>query len=1085
MKYLIACLISILVFPKLYAQQVVAYYPFNLSTNDQGPNQINPTYVGPMIDYDNDRFGRPYSALKFDGLTGSYLRMPADSLPTGDRTISLWFKAASVENKPQLLSYGGNSPSNPPGTSFHMGLNTSGSAAYQTSAHYNTNVVNYPYAQAPVNQWIHYVVVIAGNTTKIYVNGELKANEPGSFISATVVAGKDFALGVMVNANGIAPYTDPNAGYFRGLLDDVRIYKTAMTDQQVAQLYKLESTGLVAYYPFNGNAQDESGNGNHGVAVNNPTYSTDRFNQGQGAIQMNDNPARYITVENSNTIQIRDQLSISVWVKRTSLTTIDEIVNKGGDWNQLSCHYGLVLTPGELIFKYLGGYHLINAPQDLNWHHYTITTYHNSPDVKFYVDGSYVPTFIPQGPIQMNGASTANLTIGAMPTTYYSKNVIDDLRIYNRVLHPNEIQELADFPMMPDLLAWLPMNGHVDDVSSNGHYGSVYGNATPTKDRYGNQNSAYFINGLESGITLDISNTMDFVGQPFSLSTWVKYSNITGPPSAVVSKHNCGYVNGYVLSVYDNIPRFFLAEGGNWSMISANTAYNDEKWHHLVATYDGVNSQKLYIDGQLHASAQVVYNNPSGSAAPILIGDAAGNCGGGEFQCAIDDFKPYGKDLDSMQVKALYRQSRGSGNALAFLEANQTEVDLDTTIIGDEFSLEAWVKTPGFEGPQYVITGKNTTGSWAFGMQNEKLILKKGDEPTIYSPTVAVYNNAWHHIAVTVKNNQYKFYFDGSPAGNGSTPALPSIRSRYFLGQYLNGSLDEVRIWRKELNQDQIQKWMNRKIATGHPEYVDLMHHYNFDEPNLTKTIDVREEQTGQLINGPQYIVSGAPLGDTAVVSFNPVATQGVELVTGGDSVKISGWVGSPTGVAVYAVKDVPANTKGTQGLGGNNQYFGTKSYGEAPSIVQLYKYGNNLMVNPEVQPTVALYYRKDNASSQWGAGTEVIHNSGIKQFFSPGPGGEWILGSTGIPLEVKSLNANGLKREWTVYPNPASETLYFKGFSGQAIFTLRDIAGKTALSPTILGENQGLNVSDLQPGLYFLEIREGSQRYAAKILIH
>ena len=36
------------------------------------------------------------------------------------------------------------------------------------------------------------------------------------------------------------------------------------------------SDGLVAYYPFNGNADDESGNGNHGT-VNGATLTIDRF----------------------------------------------------------------------------------------------------------------------------------------------------------------------------------------------------------------------------------------------------------------------------------------------------------------------------------------------------------------------------------------------------------------------------------------------------------------------------------------------------------------------------------------------------------------------------------------------------------------------------------------------------------------------------------------------------------------------------------------------------------------------------------------------------------------------------------------
>ena len=78
---------------------------------------------------------------------------------------------------------------------------------------------------------------------------------------------------------------------FKGSIDDIRIYNRALSEAEVAALYELESTphhvqltakvegrgkvlldgeaitsadGLVAYYPFNGNANDESWNGNNG-----------------------------------------------------------------------------------------------------------------------------------------------------------------------------------------------------------------------------------------------------------------------------------------------------------------------------------------------------------------------------------------------------------------------------------------------------------------------------------------------------------------------------------------------------------------------------------------------------------------------------------------------------------------------------------------------------------------------------------------------------------------------------------------------------------------------------------------------------
>ena len=44
--------------------------------------------------------------------------------------------------------------------------------------------------------------------------------------------------------------------------------------------------GLVAYYPFNGNANDESGNGNNGT-VNGATLTTDRFGNTNKAYSFN------------------------------------------------------------------------------------------------------------------------------------------------------------------------------------------------------------------------------------------------------------------------------------------------------------------------------------------------------------------------------------------------------------------------------------------------------------------------------------------------------------------------------------------------------------------------------------------------------------------------------------------------------------------------------------------------------------------------------------------------------------------------------------------------------------------------------
>lgn len=1088
MKSLSIFLFQLLVVWTLQAQQLVAYYPFNLNTNDQSSNNINPTYVGAFIDYGSDRFGHSYRALMFDGNVGSYLRIPADSLPTGNRTISLWFKTTTVTNRPQLLAYGGNSPSSAPGTSFLMGINSSGSNAYQTQGHYNTNLASYSYPQEPLNQWIHYVVTIEGSTTKIYINGELKTNSPGSFTSPTAVSGKDFALGVMVNSSGTAPYTDVNGGYFKGLMDDVRIYNGAMTDQQVGQLYKLELTGLMAFYPFNGNANDESGNGNHGV-VNGASLTIDRFGNPGKAYRFN-NP-NHIVVNNSNLFG--NEFSVSYWFKIPSYfgqrASMSNVATPNGGFQQAwdgttfsyAMGYNLI---GGFNPNFFASNHTMQEPEN-SWHHVVVTYNRLSPNAtqtRLYINGNFIRSDLQNLPIEFT--TNAPFFIGQNHGGLNFEGNLDDISIFNRVLNDNEIRQLSDAPMMPDLLVYLPCNGNAKDASGNSRDGTVYGNSVLTTDKYQNVQSAYLFTTPESGISLGNSATLDFVGQPFAISAWVKYGDIPAADFALVSKHNCGIPNGYILSIFNNTPRFYLSTGG-WSTISATESYNDNKWHHLVATYDGQGEQKLYVDGQLAASASsVVYNNPAGSGAPIIIGDANGNCGGPTMDGSIDEVKIYGSSLDSMQVNALFRQSRGSGNALSFSEQGQTRLDIDTTLIGSIFSIEAWVKTPGAEGPQYVVQG-NTSESWRFGMQNNRLIVQKGTMPTLTSielPTL--YDNQWHHIATSLAGNQCRFFFDGELVGSIDITVGTTEASTYQLGHSLNGYMDELRIWDRGINLTQIRLWMNRKITSGHPQFANLVHYYNFDEPNFKNATDMVGGTPAMLVNNPQFGPSGAPIGDTAVVNFSPVGSSGVELVLSeSDTMSISGWIGEVKGLAIYAVLDPPANPKGIMGLGGNNHYFGTISYPDI-ALVQNYKYGNNPMISPIVLPTVNLYSRKNNSIPFWGPGAEVTHNTLLKQFFTKGPSGEWVLGSTGIPLEVRDLKGNGKTKTWTVYPNPLSETLFIRGLQGQSFVSLRDISGRFVMQPSALHENQGLSVSHLKPGLYFFEIREGKNRYTGKILI-
>ena len=92
--------------------------------------------------------------------------------------------------------------------------------------------------------------------------------------------------------------------------------------------------GLVAYYPFNGNAKDESGNGNDGEA-NGTTLTKDRHGNAERAYNF-DGIDDYITLPSSIFEEV-DGFTISAWINLNSPSRCNIIISGAsvGNANQL------------------------------------------------------------------------------------------------------------------------------------------------------------------------------------------------------------------------------------------------------------------------------------------------------------------------------------------------------------------------------------------------------------------------------------------------------------------------------------------------------------------------------------------------------------------------------------------------------------------------------------------------------------------------------------------------------------------------------------------------------------------------------
>jgi hypothetical protein len=230
----------------------------------------------------------------------------------------------------------------------------------------------------------------------------------------------------------------------------------ALTSATVAQVPSyVPSNGLVGWWPFNANANDQSGNGNNGT-VNGATLTTDRFGNANAAYDFDGSD--YITVTNSSSLQ-PSNYTTSAWVKLDALmtnTSVSYFLNKscenpiGSNLTFRQWFSGLsnpVLSNGfgTDTWTSTGRKLVLGQPNSFTTSWTNVITVFNGSSVSLYVNGVFIASTNSTGSLLNN---TAPMTIGTitngascLPQTSYTGK-IDDIGIWNRALTEQEISDL-------------------------------------------------------------------------------------------------------------------------------------------------------------------------------------------------------------------------------------------------------------------------------------------------------------------------------------------------------------------------------------------------------------------------------------------------------------------------------------------------------------------------------------------------------------------------------------------------------------------------------------------------------------------
>ncbi len=392
------------------------------------------------------------------------------------------------------------------------------------------------------------------------------------------------------------PVVDINDGNFSGGMLGVRDYSSD-GNQSYSSYANLAASEFAtttaeiptAWYPFEGNANDASGNLNDGTITGSVTYPAGKL--GASAIQFSGSSGNYVTIPRS----VSNNFTIAFWVKTTTTGGSGQWYNgKGlvdGEMAGVVNDFGITLVGTNAAFGVGNPDTTITTTSSINdgaWHHIAATRDATSGQMNLYRDGVLQATTT--GPTGTRGAST-NLRIGALRTLVagdFLAGTIDDVQIFSRTFAAGEVPALMNHaPTLQFIFDTATAAGRVLNITNSASDADLPAQTLtytlPTAPVGAAINSAsglvtWRAAATQAGVTYPFSVRVADNGSPSMSATQifnVTVANLSQPQLVSPALTNAAFqlrVNGdsgpdYVIQVSTN-----LGVANSWSSIFTNNS---------------------------------------------------------------------------------------------------------------------------------------------------------------------------------------------------------------------------------------------------------------------------------------------------------------------------------------------------------------------------------------------------------------------------------------------------------------------------------------------------------------------------------
>jgi uncharacterized repeat protein (TIGR01451 family) len=585
----------------------------------------------------------------------AYVQFSPEALGTSDFSVSFWLQTSNAGFQSVL----GNRVDVADGNFFQLRMNNGRLTVELDQDAYGTNYVGLVSSRVLDDGAFHQLTVIrSGTSVALYIDGVLDSSATSAGVT-NITNPHPFIIGAEPQV-GVVPF-------FKGLIDEVQIYKTALTPGQVSLLARpaltaigsplsitqmLAIAGLVGWWRADGSSQDSTGT-NNSTASSSVGYAAGvtglafQLDGSTGYIQSGPNPAG---------LSINDAITISAWVDPSNYSHDNVIIDKTQTGDAANYRFG-IHTNGQLFFWNGSQAVFSNTTIPLNTFTQVAFTLNGSTNtLSFYVNGQLDSTWS----VGFGALNTAAVFIGRDLPGRFFQGLLDEVTIYRAVLTPAQLSLLARPPLAAAatptnaayLVSWYQAQGNTQDSVGNNN-GTAVGNVTYAAGASG---LAYSLDGTNAYVQF---GPEPFGASDFSINFWLQTTNPSAQ-SVLGNRVSFGHGNFFQLRMNKGYLSVELDQdpyGNNYVALGSSRALDDGVFHQITVTRSGT-TVSLYIDGVLDGSATSAGVTNLNSTNPFIIG-AEPQVGFPLFNGLIGDVQIYKAALTPAQVELLYYNPDG------------------------------------------------------------------------------------------------------------------------------------------------------------------------------------------------------------------------------------------------------------------------------------------------------------------------------------------------------------------------------------------------------------------------------------------